>query len=171
MEKDIERRQESGIDKIISNGEPSIPDQKAKQKPSLFKKRLRSVCIFFLVLLVWVAILQYLSAEKYEAVVNVIGENGEMKTNPLTDKLDYGDLPKGNSSMRMITIKNKGRSNIYVKIIKTGEIADLLEINKNNFILHPGEEDKIELSIRVPANAGQKKYDGAIIIFKFPKIF
>ena len=135
------------------------------------KKILKMILLFVLLLTMWIAIVQYISADKYDAVVKVVEEGGEIGVNPMTERLDYGDLPKGNGLMRFVTIENGGEMDVYVKIVKTGNISDLIEINKNNFVLSSGDSAKIELLLEMPISADKEGYEGKVIIFKLPKLF
>ena len=142
--------------------------QKKKMTP---KKFLKMTALFIVFLIAWFAAVQYIAADKYEAVVKVMEEGGKIGVNPMTERLDYGDLPKGNASTRFITIENNGDMDIYVAIIKYGGIAELIKINRNNFVLNPGEKEKLELPLEMPISADKESYEGKVIIFKLPKLF
>lgn len=136
-------------------------------KPNILKK----IGWGIVALVAIVAIAQYIAADKYDAAVKVVEEGGGIGVNPMTERLDFGDLPKGNGLMRFVTIENGGKMDIYVKIIKTGNISDLIEINRNNFVLSSGDSVKIELLLEMPISANKEEYEGKIIIFKLPKLF
>lgn len=140
------------------------------QKNKMMPKRLLKMAVLFIVfLLAWFVIVQYIAADKYEAVVRVVEEGGKIGVNPLTDRLDYGDLPKGNASTRFVTIENNGSMNIYVAIVKYGGIAELIEVSRNNFVLSSGEKEKLELLLEMPISANKEEYKGKVVIFKLPK--
>lgn len=133
-------------------------------------KQTKSWWLFFAVLLVWVGAVQYFAAEKYQAVVKVVGENRETSVNTAADGLDFGSLTEGNSSTRFVTVKNNGKRDVYVKIYKLGEISKLIKINRNDFALGAGENKNIEFLLEVPSGAKEKEYKGKVLIFKIPKI-
>lgn len=141
-----------------------------KNKKWKSKKIIKIIIYIVALLLIWIATIQYISADKYDAVVNVLEQNEKVGINPTSDKLDYGDLPKGKRLSRSIVIENNGDMNIYVTILKTGSISELIEISKNNFVLNSGDNEKIELPLELPISANKDKYDGKIIIFKIPKL-
>ena len=132
---------------------------------------LKAIFLFIISLLAWFIIVQYVVADKYEAVVQVVEKGGKVGVNPMTERLDYGDLPKGNASTRFIMIENSGSLDVYVKVVKYGGIAELIKINENNFTLNPGEKERLELLLEMPISANKEGYEGKVIIFKLPKVF
>lgn len=145
--------------------------QKTKKKKRKAGKVLKIIVLFATLIFVWIGAVQYLAADRYGAVVKIQKEGESIGVNPTTEKLDFGDLPKGNSLMRFITIENSGEMDVYVKIIKTGSIADLIELNRNDFVLSSGDSAKIELLLEMPISADKEEYKGKVIIFKLPKLF
>jgi len=145
--------------------------KKTGKKKITPKKILKMAFLFMSLLVVWFALVQYIAADKYDAAVKVVEEGGGIGVNPMTERLDFGDLPKGNGLIRFVTIENGGKMDIYVKIIKTGNISDLIEINRNNFVLSSGDSAKIELLLEMPISANKEEYKGKVIIFKLPKLF
>jgi len=154
-----------------NNGElGGVNFQAVKKKRWTAGKILKVIILFVLLIFVWVGVVQYMAADKYSAVVKVQKEGKGVGVNPTTENLDFGDLPKGNSLMRFVTIENSGKVDVYVKIIKTGSIADLIKISRNDFILSSGDSEKIELLLEMPISADKEGYKGKVIIFKLPKI-
>lgn len=145
--------------------------QTIKKKRWTAGKVLKMIVLFILLVFIWIGVVQYLAADKYGAVVKVQEEGKGVGVNPTTEELDFGDLPKGNSLMRFITIENSGEMAVYVKIIKTGSISDLIKISRNDFVLSPVDSEKIELLLEMPISADKEEYKGKVIIFKLPKLF
>ena len=145
--------------------------EKIQMKKMTPKKFIKCIILFIIFLIAWFAIVQYMAADKYEAVVKVMEEGGKIGVNPMTERLDYGDLPKGNASTRFVTIENNGNMNIYVAVVKYGGIAELIKISRNNFVLDPGEKEKLEFLLEMPISANKEEYTGKVIIFKLPKLF
>lgn len=145
--------------------------KKTGKKKITPKKVLKMAFLFMLLLVVWFALVQYLAADKYGAVVKVVEEGGKIGVNPTAESLDYGDLPKGNALTRFITVENNGDLDVYVMIAKVGGISELIKIDKNNFVLSSGDSAKIELLLEMPISADKEGYEGKVIIFKLPKLF
>lgn len=144
---------------------------KTEKSKRPFKKILKLFVSALVVALVWIAIVQYTVADKYIATVQVKGENSATGVNPTSEKLDYGDIPKGGSVVRSITVSNGGNMDAYIKIFKYGEIAELIETEESNIILKSGEEKNIEFVLNVPISANERDYNGKVLIFKLPKLF
>ena len=167
----MEKENEIKNDFDKTHPSPSQEGNNIIQKKKMTPKKFLKITILFVVFLVaWFAVVQYISADKYEAVVKVIEEGGQIGVNPTTERLDYGDLPKGNASTRFVTIENNGNMDIYVLVLKFGGIAELIRVNKNNFVLNSGEKEKLELSLEMPISADKESYEGKVIIFKLPKL-
>lgn len=149
----------------------SVKLQTAKKKKWTTGKILKAIALFVVLVFIWIGAVQYFAADKYSATVRVQEEGEGVGVNPTTEELDFGDIPKGDNLMRFVTIENGGEMDVYVKIIKTGSISDLIEISRNNFVLSSGDSAKIEFSLGMPISANKEEYKGKIIIFKLPKLF
>ncbi|MDD3006971.1 MAG: hypothetical protein PHX30_05355 [Candidatus Pacebacteria bacterium] len=156
----------------IGAGEGKNDNFSVQKKDRLKKamKQTRFWLLFFAILLVWMGVMQYFVAEKYRAFVKIVGEGEEVSANATTDGLDFGILPRGNSSTRFITINNQGERDIYVKIYKWGEIGKFIETNRNDFVLEAGKGENLEFMLEVPSGAEEKEYGGKVVIFEIPKI-
>ncbi len=163
--------QEHGANDGKEDGDSSVGLEKIRKKKMTPKKFLKITVLFILFLIAWFAVVQYLAADKYEAVVKVMEKGEQIGVNPTTERLDYGDLPKGSASTRFVTIENSGNMDIYVLVLKFGEIAELIRVNRNNFVLESGEKEKLELSLEMPISADKEEYTGKVLIFKLPKVF
>ena len=162
------REKQEGSTALRDNG---ANDNIIPKKKMTLKRILKMTVLFIIFLMAWFAIVQYMAADKYEAVVKVMEEGGKIGVNPMTERLDYGDLPKGNASTRFITIENRGGMDIYVAVVKYGGIAELIKVSRNNFVLDPGEKEKLELLLEMPISADKEEYKGKVLIFKLPKVF
>lgn len=132
---------------------------------------LRSLGVLGLILVAWIAVIQFVAAEKYDVTVTVTGEAAETDQKAEAEGLDFGSLSKGGSSVRYVTVKNGGKSDIYVKIYKLGGVAGLVKANRDGFTLKAGKSENLEFTVDVPENAQEKEYTGRIIIFQMPKLF
>ena len=134
---------------------------------SLIKK----ILLIILAIIALVLVVQFVNAGKYRMIVNVVAGDNVVGINPLADNLDFGDLSRNNGMTRYVSMKNNGKMEIRVMAIKFGEISDLVRLDKNNFILKPGEEVKLAFEIKIPPSAQTKKYTGWAIVFRIPKVF
>lgn len=121
------------------------------------------LCVFYLTL----------DANKFKAVVHVVAGESVIGLNPTTERLDFGDLSRGTSAVRRVSIKNDTRLKLpmRVAVFKLGGISGLMDIDKNFFKLMPGEEAEINFTVYMPASAEiDKIYDGRVFLFKVPLI-
>jgi len=134
-------------------------------------KTVKKIILIIIAIIVLLVIVQIINAAKYKMVVNVVEGENVMGVNPLADKLDFGDLSRNNGMTRYVTMKSGGKTSTYVMIWKWGSISDLVKLDRNNFVLKPGEEVKLAFEISIPPSAPIKKYSGWTWIFRLPKIF
>src|SRR3990172_1158183 len=110
-----------------------------------------------------------LDANKYRAMVHVVDGEGRVGVNPTTEALDFGDLSRGTSAVRRVNIANGTPIPMYIIIVETGRLADIVDISKNYFTLAPRAEEKIEFITYVPASAQvDANYTGRMYLFKIP---
>jgi len=133
--------------------------------------KIKIILLVILIVIVVFVIVQVINAAKYKMVVNVVAGENVMGINPLADKLDFGDLSRNNGMTRYVNLKSGGGVPTYIAVFKLGEISDLVKIDKNFFILKPGEEVKLSFEIQIPPSAEIRKYGGWTIIFRLPKLF
>lgn len=165
-ESDVLTRQEVGAGEGTGEKISTQREEKVKRVMRLVK----SGWLFLAILLVWVGVMQYIVAEKYPVVVKVVGESEELSANAISDGLDFGTLPKGDFSVRFVTVENKGNRDVYVKIYKWGGAGKFIEIDRNDFVLGAGGSENLEFRLEVPSGAQEKQYKGRVIIFEIPKI-
>jgi hypothetical protein len=113
-----------------------------------------------------------LDANKYAAQVRAIEGEGKVGVNPTTERLDFGDLSRGTSAVRTVSIQNNTFMPFFVATIKIGSIRSLMKLDRNNFILRKGDSAKIEFTTYMPASAEiDKMYTGRVYLFKIPAPF
>jgi hypothetical protein len=134
-------------------------------------KIVKKIIIGILIIIALFLIIQIVNAAKYKMVVNVVEGENVMGVNPLADKLDFGDLSRNNGMTRYVTMKSGGGISTYVLVWRMGEISDLIKVDKNAFVLKPGEEVKLSFEIQIPPSAEIKKYSGRVWIFRLPKLW
>src|SRR3989304_6855723 len=115
-------------------GPAELKENETEQKKRMFagwwsdlqrwEKAVSIVCAILVLFLFYVT----LDANKYQTVVRVVEGEGRVGVNPTTERLDFGDLSRGTSAVRTVTIKNGTIMPMYVVMVKTGKIADLVEI-------------------------------------------
>lgn len=142
---------------------------KNKERLNKTMKLAKTWWLFFAVLVIWIGVTQYIVAEKYQAVVKVVGGSGQISANVTAGGLDFGSLPRGDSSTRFVTIENNGKRDVYVKIYKWGGINKFIETNRDNFVLEAGKNENLEFLLEIPSGAAEKEYQGKIIVFEIPK--
>ncbi|MFC1629654.1 hypothetical protein ACFL11_00270 [Patescibacteria group bacterium] len=132
--------------------------------------RIKKILIIIAVIFLIIVAVQIINTAKYRMVVNVVEGKNVMGLNPLTDKLDFGDLSKNNGMTRYVALKSGGGIPTYIIVWKFGGIADLVNVNKNVFILDPGQETKLAFELKIPPSAEIKQYSGWVWILRLPKI-
>lgn len=133
--------------------------------------KIKKIIIIILIIIFVILAAQVINAQKYRMIVKVVDEENKVGVNPTTEKLDFGDLSRNNGMSRYVTLKSQGNTPAYIIIWKFGQISDLVKINKNRFVLEPGQEEKLSFTINIPPSAETKQYTGNIWIFRLPKIF
>ena len=135
-------------------------------EPLKIREKIFALLLLFVFLFVFYVVLD---ANKYSAQVRVIAGEGRVGVNPTTESLDFGDLSRGATVVRRVNVQNGTFISVFVVVIKTGSIADLIDIDNNYFTLKQGEETKIEFTNFIPASAEvERVYDGRVYLFKIP---
>jgi len=85
-----------------------------------------------------------------------------------TERLAFGMVsPGGNSCIRFIDLSNKKDYPLKVYINFYGNLAELVSVPENYFILQPNEEKKLSFSASAPRDAAYGNYTGkARFVFK-----
>lgn len=110
-----------------------------------------------------------LDANKYRAEVLVIEGEGRVGINPTTESLDFGDLSRGTSAIRRVDIENQTPVPMWIAVVRIGKISELMDLDKNYFVLRPGVADTIAFTVYMPASAQVgAKYTGRVFIFRIP---
>lgn len=117
-----------------------------------------------------------LDANKYGMQVLIIEGEGKVGVNPTSESLDFGDMSKGTTAVRVVTIKNGTFMPMQVMVWKMGSLSELVDISDkatgqegNYFKLQPDTEMKVDFAASMPASVvpGQK-FTGRVFIFKVP---
>jgi hypothetical protein len=142
-----------------------MTDEQTKRKFTIGEKLLAIVIIVVFLFAFYIT----LDANKYTATVHVIEGAGSVGVNPTTERLDFGDLSAGTSSVRRVTIENRTSIPMYVAVVKMGGINDLMKLDHDNFVLAPGKTESLEFTVYMPASAPVgETLTGRVYLFKIP---
>jgi hypothetical protein len=125
--------------------------------------------VIFIVIVI-VALVQFLNAAKYSALVQVIKED-RIGVNPTGKALDFGDLPRNKSAIRTVNLVSNGNTASFIMVWKFGGISDLLSVDKNYFTLKAHTTEKLQFTANIPNSASYQYYRGEVLIFQIPKIW
>lgn len=179
MENEIEQNMNSQENVTAPESEPSLTwrqrfspkrwwQNQVKQKLTLGEKIAVGIILAVFLFVFYIT----LDANKYAAQVRTIEGEGKVGVNPTTERLDFGDLSRGTSAVRTVTVKNDTFVPFFVSVIKFGAISDLIKQEQNNFVLRKGEERKMEMTVYMPASAEiDHLYTGRVFVFKIPAPF
>ena len=110
-----------------------------------------------------------LDANKYRAEVRVIEGAGAVGVNPTTELLDFGDLSRGTSAVRRVSIENETGIRMWIGVVRLGSITDLLRLDKNYFVLQGHTNERIEFTVYMPASGEVgTMYSGRVFVFWIP---
>jgi hypothetical protein len=88
--------------------------------------------------------------------------------NPLSEELDFGDLPPGAQLTRFVTLRNRGARPSYVCVVALGGIAELIRVSPTRFVLGSNDDARVAFKLRVPPSAPKRTHTGLVLIFKLP---
>ena len=135
-------------------------------RPMKTSDKIISIVLIVVFLFVFYVVLD---ANKYQATVHVIEDQGRVGVNPTTERLDFGDLSPGTSAVRRVELANGTFMPMYVVIVETGRISELMDIEDAAFRLAPGETRSIEFLTYMPASAEiDSTMNGRVYVFKIP---
>lgn len=129
---------------------------------------MKKIIKIILGVVVFIFAVQIYSSSKYQIKVRTLEEGETAGINPTTESLDFGDLPKGVTSVRKISIQNNGNFKIWVSVMKFGKISSLINTSEDNFTLNPGDSRELSFQLRMPASADKNSYSGWVLIMKTP---
>lgn len=153
-----------------SDLEPSASPDMVEVKTKKMSKG-KIIGLIIVLIIIWFLAVQFIVAERYDMQVQVKAEENVMGVNPLGDSLDFGDLSRDLGATRFVALNNNSDKDRYILVWKRGEIAQMIELNKNGFTLIPGQEEKLEFTIKIPPSAETRYYYGKAMVFKWPKFW
>ena len=131
---------------------------------------IKKIIYIILAVVLFIAVVQILVADRYKAVVQVIEDENKIGVNPTADKLDFGDLSKNTGATRYVSIENNGKYKIYIITWKFGSISELIKVSRNYFTLGSGEKERLAFEMYMPVSADKDRYSGWVWVFKLPRI-
>jgi len=131
---------------------------------------IKKIIYIILAVVLFIAVVQILVADRYKAVVQVIEDENKIGVNPTADKLDFGDLSKNTGATRYVSIENNGKYKIYIITWKFGNISELIKVSRNYFTLNSGEKERLAFEMYMPVSADKDKYSGWVWVFKLPRL-
>jgi len=131
---------------------------------------IKKIIYIIIAIVLFIAVVQILVADRYKAVVQVIEDENKIGVNPTADKLDFGDLSKNTGATRYVSIENNGKYKIYIITWKFGNIAELIKVSRNYFTLNSGEKERLAFEMYMPVSADKDKYSGWVWVFKLPRL-
>lgn len=146
-----------------------------KQAGRPLKKSDKIIGVILLVIFLFVFYVM-LDANKYAMQVLVIEGEGKVGVNPTQELLDFGDMSKGTTAVRTVTLQNGTFMPVKVFVWQMGGITDLVDIvfkdtNEpyESFKLKSDTEVKLDFVASMPASVQPgTKYTGRVFIFKVP---
>ena len=76
--------------------------------------------------------------------------------------LNFGVLPRGIDERKFINLANHKEEIYKVEVIAYGNISPMISFDKNNFILHPNEEKKVEVFLNTSLSTKTGNFTGEI---------
>ena len=133
--------------------------------------KIKKILLGILAIVVLFVVVQIVNAAKYAMTVRVVEGENVIGVNPLAERLDFGDLSRNNRIARQVSIQNGGGIDIFVAAFKFGELSELVDIDKNFFVVPAKTEAKLVFEVGIPPSAETREYSGGVWIFRLPKPF
>jgi len=135
-------------------------------EPMKRSEKVIGIILLIIFLLVFYVVLD---ANKYSMTVRVIAGEGRVGVNPTAELLDFGDLSRGTSALRRVDIQNGTPVPMWIAVMRVGRLSELMDLNKNYFVLKPRTGERIEFSVFMPASAEvDAVFTGRVFIFRIP---
>jgi len=80
--------------------------------------------------------------------------------NNTNESLEFGTIKYSGGAQKKITVINNEDYPQMVRLAATGDIAPFVSVSDNLFVLQPGEERQIEVSLQVKSGTELGDYDG-----------
>jgi hypothetical protein len=89
---------------------------------------------------------------------------------PFTDRIDFGDIPLGDSITKTVVLTNNGDHDNTIKVFVIGSISQLIQVTPGkSFTLAADQTQDLNLRLSMPASAPVgKKFTGRVFILRLP---
>ena len=105
----------------------------------------------------------------YDTQVIAVEAGEPIGINPLTDRIDFGDIPQGQGVGRTLILENAGTVPNQINIFIIGSIGDLVKVQPGSLTIEPGETKEVNFRLTMPASATpERKYSGKVFILRLP---
>ena len=134
-----------------------------KKMMSLLKNKLFIAAVILIILILSILFSKYnlYKLEKLDIKVEVGDGVGLDVSN---DYVGFGIVSNGNSAARDIILSHSYDKNLMIKMHVEGELRDWIVFSENDFVLEPGVEKKVGVSLFVPKEASKGKYESELIV-------
>lgn len=106
----------------------------------------------------------------YSSQVIVKAEGEPLGFAPFEDRIDFGDIPQGDTVGKTLIVQNAGTVPNKISVFMIGGITDLVKYEPHSFELQPGETVEVKFQLTMPASATPgRKYSGKVLIFRLPQ--
>ena len=86
------------------------------------------------------------------------------------DQIRFGIVPPGSGSSRMLTVTAADERTL-VSIDSNGDITPWIDVSKNNFMLEPGQNTTVEVSVSVPQDVKPLAFRNGTLRITFRRAF
>lgn len=172
-------REEKEAEKGLQTNQKPEKEAKAqkesakKEEKLTFRSVVSVIALALLIALLLTALVEYIYATKYDAMVEVKKKKGgaaAIEIAPTTGSLDFGGLPLGGREKRYVTLENKSNRSLYIVVWIWGGISPFIKVNKDYFVLKGKEKVKLTFFMTIPPSANISKYKGTVYIFRLPLV-
>ena len=89
---------------------------------------------------------------------------------PFTDRIDFGDIPQGETVGKTLILENAGTVPNSINIYIIGGIGDLVKVDPKSVTLEAGETVEIDFRLSMPASVEpETKFSGRVFVLRLPK--
>ncbi len=105
----------------------------------------------------------------YSSQVIVVEAGDPIGINPLEDRVDFGEVPRGSAISKTISFENTGTVPNRIMVFIIGGIGDLVTVEPGSFTLNEGEKMDVKLGVVMPESAEVgKKFSGRVVVVRIP---
>ena len=110
------------------------------------------------------------SVTEYQMEIHVVTNQNEVGVDSGPEKLNFGWVSPGFTTIRYIDIGNQ-QQDAKVKLIVSGDFASWIRLSKNNFVINTGDKEEVAIMATVPSNAEPGNYTANLHIEFYNNLF